>query len=475
MKGNLYDYNGGIYIDKTQERLGLHKNDNYKQLISEIEVVDKKVLVIYQFHLIDQGQYIYMTPGGPINLAKFSEKLYRKYEIQWGLGEIGDEKWAAITRALGWAQFEAVKQFIFDFFERAIVRNITKYNGLVESVTEIQKEQLNEPNLEQKYGSNVSDLEGFKVKDVLLVPQIEPIDFVPDTFVFGPMRWAWGAANWKAVGSEKIAFYDIIGAAFDYIRGEPLILAHEFTHTNPYLQGSPTTLYFDFEMWTALTNDLADDLMWFSHPYLAVPRDTVHTYFGYDTREAYNRIWPERFVSLRDFNRKEYEKNTLRVQEIREALEEFVIEVFFPNFYSDPYFWNSVNLKWCDTAAAWRIMLAFRFEPAIIFDEKKLDPKTGEPVPASVQTKQWLAEQSSKIRDLADEAMKEAGQITEIGEHFSKLDDYNDFIKCPADSSWADVPIEQQKKLIEMIKTMIDNEDPSFIRALWHINRIRNQ
>ncbi len=478
MKDYFYSYNGAVLIDKSAEKLGLHKNENYLQLTSDIEVAGKKVLVIYPYHLLSDPinkEFIYMSPLGPKNLAEFSP-LYRKYEVQWALGHISDQKWTAIKRGLGWAQFEAVKQHLYWCVEKAVAWDVKKYYDFANRVIKKQQELLADPEYAKKINQPIAGLEGFKIGDVMLVPSTEPQDFVPDTLVFGPINGAWGLANWKVIGSEKIAFYDIIAAAYDFIKGYPLVLSHEFTHTNPYLQSTPTDLYFHMEMWTALTNDLADDLMYFSHPYLYVVADEAEVYFGYNVKEAADRIWPNRFATLRDFNRKEYEENIKRVQQIRKVLDDFMFNIFFPTFYADVYFWNTVNVKWCDTAAAWRIMMAFNFEPTVIFDPKKVD-ETGKPIPGSIQTKQWLSEQEAagKIQKLAEEAMKKTGELTELGQKMSKIEDYQGLVKCPADSSMASMPLKKQKEVMAMLEQLMKENDPRFLQALGHLLRIRGR
>lgn len=477
MKESLYGYNGSIYIDKSVEQLGLHKNDNYLQLTSDIEVAGKKVFVIYPYHLLSDPinrEFVYMSPLGPKNLAEFSP-LYEKYKVQWAIGQISNQKWLEIKRALGWAQFEAVKQHLYGCVEKAVTWDVKKYYGFTERVIKKQQELLADPDYAKKINQLIAGLDGFKIGDVMLVPSTEPQDFVPDILVFGPLAGAWGIANWKVIGSERIVFYDIIGASYDFIRGEPLVLSHEFTHTNPYLQGTPTDLYFNLEMWTALTNDLADDLMYFNHPYLYVLVDEVHTFFGYNAGEAANRIWPSRFVSLRDFNRKEYEENIKRVQQIRSGIEDFIV-FFMQNFYSDTYFWNAVNTKWCDTSAAWRIMMAFYFEPVIIFDPKKVD-EAGKPIPGSVQTKQWLAEQEAagKIQKLAKEAMKMTGELTKFGQDVSKIEDYAGLVKCPSDSGFFFMPSKKQKEIIAMLEQLMKENDSRFLQALGHLLRVRGR
>lgn len=479
MKGFFYGYNGPVIIDKSAEKLGLCKNENYLQLTSDIEVAGRKVLVIFPYHLLSDPinkEFIYMSPVGPKNLAEFSS-LYRKYEIQWGLGQINDKKWIAVKRAMGWAQFQAVKQHAFTSLEGAIEANVKTHASLTAKVLKIQEERLDDPKVAENLLKLILGLPDFQVKDILMTPSIIAQEFVPDIYVVGPLPYAWGIANWKIIGSERIVFYDTLGSAYDFIIGKPAILAHEIGHTNPYLQGLPSTLYFDLEIWNTLATDLLlDDFQWFGNWYLLVVQDTVHTYFGYNSNEAAKRIWPNRFVTLRDFNRKEFEENVKKVSQITGVLRKFITEKFFPNFFHDQYFWLTVNTKWCDTSAAWRIMMAFEFEPAVIFDPKKLD-SDGNPVPASVQTKQWLAEQEAagKIKELAEEAMKKTGELTELGQKMSKIEDYAGLVKCPADSGWYFLSPGERKAVQAMMEQLLKENDPRFLKAIGHLLRLKQR
>jgi len=147
-----------------------------------------------------------------------------------------------------------------------------------------------------------------------------------------------------------------------------------------------------------------------------------------------------------------------------------------PTFYSDLYFWNTVNTKWCDTSAAWRIMMAFEFEPTIIFDPKKMD-ETGKIIPGSVQTKQWLAEQEAagKIQKLAEEAMKKTGEITKTGEKMSKIEDLSGLIKCPTDSGFFNMPPEEQKRVQLMLEQLLKENDLRFLNAIGHLLRLKQR
>jgi hypothetical protein len=478
MKGSFYNCNGSITIDKSAQELGLHRNANYLQLTSDIEVAGRKVLVIFPYHLLSDPvnkEFIYMSPLGPKNLAEFSP-LSRKYEIQWGLGQVSDEKWTAVKRALGWAQFQAVKHHAFSSLEEAIENNVAVHYELPARILEVQEKILDNSKVDEDLSKPVRGTE-FQVQDMLMFPHVGPEDFVPDIYIVGPIPGAWGMANWKVIGSERIVFYDTLGSAYDFIINKTAILTHEIGHTNPYLQGLPATLYFDLEVWNTLATDLfLDDFQWFGSGYLPAVQDTIHTFFGYDSREAEKRIWPNRFVNLRDFNRKEFDENAKRVAEIMATLRKFIVEDFFPNFFHDQYFWLSVNTKWCDTIAAWRIMMVFKFEPTCIFDPQKVDAE-GNPIPASVQTKQWLAEQEAagRIKELAEETVKKTGELTDLGQKMSKIEDYAGLVKCPTNSGLFLLPPSEKKTVQAMLEQLLEENDPRFLRAIGYLLRLRGK
>ncbi len=438
-KDLFYGKNGSGIIDKSNAD---YRASGNTEITDVVTIEGKKITTVYtHHHLLKSGMYVFWSHAGEKNLATFSP-LYRKYEIQWGIGKLTDSQWQSVQRVMGWAQFEAVKIFLHEAIKSAVEKDVKDYAemNLTFGVLNARAKLLDDPDYAKRLDDAVPGTNGLKVRDIIPVPLTRAHDFLPDLIIMGPKGFYGGFTNWGTPSSEKIVFLDMLGLALRYVSGWPLV-EHEFVHANPYLQGTPLAFYFDVEMWTALTTDLDDDFTEFMfHPYLSVVRDMVRTFFGYDFEEVNRKVWPTGALGARDIREKEFRANAAEVKKIRAELLKFVKD---PNdgmmvqFYSDPYFWISVNTKYCDTSAVWRILFALRYEPAGLYDPEKKD-KDGNVISPVLQTKNWLMkeEESGRIKELADKALKKTGDQTVFGKKFveAKVFDSSGTATCPVDA-----------------------------------------
>lgn len=457
-KDLFYGYNYLGIIDKSRNDYIARGNT---EIFETITMNDREIKIIYTHHHITKGgMHTFWSPMGEKNLAEFSP-LYRKYEVNWALGKISDDDWKSIKRLLGWAQFEAVKSFVHRAIEWGVAKNVKDYSemNLTNEVLAKRSVLLSDPDYAKKLDETVPGSSNLKVRDLIPVPLTRPEDFLPDLLIVGPRGFYGGFANWKTPGTERIVFLDILGLALWYTTGWSLP-AHEFVHTNPYLQGTPLDLYFDVEMWAALTTDLNDDLTeYLFHQYLSVVRHVVKTYWGYDHEEAARRIFAGSF-GVRDVREKEFRENAVRVKQIRDELLRFIKDPkdgFMVTFYTDPYFWITANTKFCDTSAVFQLLFATKYEPAGIYDSNKKD-KSGKIIPPVIQTKEWLAreEEAGKIKRLAEKAMAETGKETEWAK--KNLSKVTDSIgqKCPVHGRFFFMNEKEQQRFAKFIEPLID-------------------
>lgn len=458
-KDLFYGKNDSGIIDKSSPDYRAAGNTE----ISEVVTVEgKKINIFYtHHHLTSDGMFVFWSRTGPKNLAEFSP-FYRKYEIQWGIGKLTDSQWRDVQRVMGFAQFEAVKNFLHEVIRSAVKKDVKDYAeiNLTAGVLDSRAKLLDDPDYAKRLDDAVLGAGGLKVRDIIPVPLTRVEDFLPDLIIMGPKGIYGGFANWKTPESERIVFLDMLGLALRYVSSWPLA-EHEFVHTNPYLQGTPLTFYFDVEMWAALTTDLDDDFTEFLfHPYLSVVRDMARTFFGYDFEEVKRRVWPTGALGADDIREKEFRANAAEVKKIRVELLKFVKDPkdgLMAQFYRDPYFWIAVNTKYCDTSAAWRILFALRYEPAGLYDPEKKD-KDGNAISPVLQTKSWLMkeEESGRIKDLADKAMKKTGEQTELGKKFveAKVFDASGTAACPVDAKFFFMNEKEKQKFTDTILTL---------------------
>lgn len=457
-KDLFYGANGLGIVDKSRDDYIARGN---AEIIEHMEVAGKSLRIVYtHHHLTKDGMYVYRSQMGEKNLAEFAAPLYRRYEVRWGIGNISDNEWADVQRVLGWAQFEAVRLFVHDAIRTAVEKNVKDYTEmrLTERVLELRSKLLDDPEYKNRLDDRVPGSAQLKVRDIIPVPMTRQEDFLPDLLVVGPRGFYGGFANLKTPGTERIVFLDLLGLALRYVSGWPLV-EHEFVHTNPYLQSTPLDHYYDVEMFAAITTDLENGMReYLHHNYLAVLRDLVETYMGYNHKEVIRRINPES-IGVRDIREDEFRKHVKITKRIREELLRFIKDPengFMVRFYADPYFWVTVNTQYCDTAAALRLMFALRYDPAGIFDPSKKG-QDGKVIPPAEQTKIWLSEQeeSGQIKRLAEAAMKKTGELTEFGRELSKTEELGE-LKCPVHSRFFMLDKQEQQQFIEQLKPVIE-------------------
>lgn len=461
-KDLFYGNNGSGVIDKSNAD---YRASGNTEIVDIVTIEGKKINIIYtHHHLLKSGMYVFWSHTGEKNLAEFSP-LRRKYEIQWGMGKLTDSQWQDVQRVMGWAQFEAVKNFLHDVVRSAVRKDVKDYAEemkLTAGVLEARAKLLDDSDYAKHLDDTVPGTNGLKVRDIIPVPLTRVQDFLPDLIVMGPKGFYGGFTNWGTPGSERVVFLDMLGLVMRYVSGWPLA-EHEFVHANPYLQGTPLAFYFDVEMWTALTTDLDDDFTGFMfHPYLSVVRDMVRTFFGYDFEEVKRKIWPTGAIGARDIREKEFRANATVVKNIRAELLQFVKDPkngFMVTFYTDPYFWLAVNTKYCDTSAVWRILFALRYEPAGLYDPGKKD-KNGNVISPVIQTKDWLMkeEESGRIKELADKALKNTGDQTEFGKKFAqaKVFDLGGAAICPVDARYFFMNEKEKQKFTDTVLVLTD-------------------
>ncbi len=458
IKDLFYGKVGSGLIDKSRENYAASGNT---ELAETITISGKSIRILYtHHHVLSDGMYTFWSRMGEKNLAEFSP-LYRKYEVRWALGNFTDEEWKDIQRVMGWAQFEAVKEFVHQMVQSGLQKNVKDYRdiNLTEEVLAARSILLDDPQYRDHLDDPVPGTPELKIRDIIPVPLTRVEDFLPDLLIVGPKGFYGGFANWKTPGTERIVFLDLLGLALDYVAKRYHLVAHEFVHTNPYLQGLPLGFYYDIEMWADLTTHLEGDLSGFLfHPYLAVVRDTVRTYFGYDFEEASRRIFPNGF-GVRDIREAEFRFHAAEVKKIQQELMRFISDPkdgLMVMFYRDPYYWFAVNTKFCDTAAVWRILFALHYESAGLFDSEKKG-KDGEVISPALQTTEWLMkeEEAGRIKLLAQKAIKKTGEKIELASNISKAQDTKGISKCPVHSRSFLMTESEQKSFRDIVEPLI--------------------
>lgn len=449
---------GVAHIDRS--KLGYEQPSGNTAILTKWKSVAGLVDVLYTHHHVNaQGLFTFWSSvTGEASMARFSP-LYAKYEMLHNAGQLTKAQWFQIQVIVGWAEFTAVRNFTEAMMDEGLDKTVRLQKSLPDRVLALRAGLLADPNYRSRLGLSIPDVPGVSVGDAIRVPWTDPKNFVKPgkmLILITPSEFTGGFTNaYNVPNSESTVMLSLNGLALQYLGGFSLA-AHEFTHANPYLQGMPFSTYFDVEMWADMTANMDDGfLSMMSHPYLSVFREIVQAKFGYNFREVQKRVFPAAFA-VKDVREDEFRKNAKVVREIAAYLQERIVDPengVLVQFYTDPNFWITVNTKYCDSAAAVRIMLGLQFTSAGIYDPEK----SGDPVQ---QTQQWLAqqEQSGKIAALAKKAMAKTSTITEMGEKFAK-DKNNigmDMDFCPADSRFFAGNAAEQKEFRGFVETLVD-------------------
>ncbi|MDP3726420.1 MAG: hypothetical protein Q8R36_04460 [bacterium] len=474
-EGILGESLGRPLIDKSKK--GYQPLSGDTAIFLNLVLGGKETRLAYpEHHVSPDGMHTFWSyTFGEKNLAEFS-LLYKKYEIQWGVGKISDANWNDIKRVLGWAEFEAIHNFAIAMLQEGLSKTVKNYSEmmLTSRVLEKRSELLDDPEYANRLDEKIPGTGGLTNRDIVPVPLTRPEDFVPDLIIVtSSMFWGGFVNAYKVPGSEVISALSIQGLALQYMTGWSLV-AHEFTHANSYLQGQPLSFYFDVEMWTALTNDISDSGVsdYLHAQYLAVIRDLARSYFGYDHKEVSRRIFKRGALGVSDIDEKEFREHAQKIRVIREEILSFVKDPkdgMMVNFYADPHFWLSVNTKFCDTAAVFRVLFALKYEPAGLFDPSNKD-KEGNVKSAEVQTKEWLMQESGKISRLAKEAMKNTGSQSKFVDKSSKLN--SEDLKCPVDSRLFGLDRKEKEELFEIAEMLFKKMESGDLLARVTLERM---
>ena len=408
----------------------------------------KVVTVLYPNHHRREadGMYTFWSrKWGEVNMATYSP-LYAKYEVRSKVmgSTITSEQWKDIQVLLGWSEFKAIQNFteasVTEGLEAAVDDFGPKGMDLTNRVIARRSELLKDPDYAKRWNAKIAGTK-MTMNDLLPVPITTPDYFLPDLLIVPPSKFIGGWVNgFKVKDSERVMMLALDGLAAQYIEGF-ILVKHEMTHTNPTLQGIPSSLYFDVEVYAASVSNLNEGVMsYLLHPYMGIYNEMGYAYFGYDAEAAVKKIFPPAFT-VSNFDEREFRKHIEIMNVIRPELQDLVRnrdDGLMVQYYTDPDFANAVNMKYCDTAAFLRLAFAMRYKPAGIFDPTKVD-SDGKVIPAEVQTAQWLDQEreSGRIARLATRAMGATGSRSKKGDELMKItkaEDMNGMATCPVDS-----------------------------------------
>ena len=193
-----------------------------------------------------------------------------------------------------------------------------------------------------------------------------------------------------------IVYYTPVAMIRDYLMDVPVVLAHEFVHTNKNLQGIPLVWGFDAETFASIPDMLVtgDYLDMWNHGYAADFRELIWVYFRFDFEQARKEVVKTSLMGNLRIDHEKFDEYSQKLEvakaELRTAFKRVMAE-----FYSTPVWWTALNDKLVDDNSVFRVMMAAMYNPTLLGGEEA--------------TMKWLKTNEYKIKRWADEAYAESG------------------------------------------------------------------
>ncbi len=326
-----------------------------------IKIADKEIRFTFHNYVREENKIVYYSPCGKLELSFAEFKLVKKDII------------SAYQEAveIAWQTHQDLNRLILD-----------KIAGL----NQMTSEEL-ERKLKEKVGES-----GVTYGELAQINEIQKQDFVVNEFHFGIIE-AWGL-TWL---NTKRILYSPQARLYDYLNDAPLVIIHELIHANPKLQKIPAAWHFDAELSASFLETLnkkSDLLTFLRHGYLNDIRWASHVFFGLDSEKIYDKIikfrWSTNQIELDEAAFREFEA---KIKLIKEELNSAIFNVILPEFYSNQLYWASVNKRFKDDNAYFKIMMSLTYDPTLLSGHHS--------------TMKWVNENSDKIKELAEEAWKE--------------------------------------------------------------------
>lgn len=293
-------------------------------------------------------------------------------------------------------QFSLVKNDIISSYKTAVDIAWQAHQNLNPRVLEntAKLSKMTQAELQKRLKEQVGD-SGVTYGELAMINEVTKQDFVINEFHLGVIE-AWGL-TWL---NTKKVLYSPQARLYDYLNDEPLVIIHELIHANPKLQRMPVAWHFDAELAASFLQALGEktDVMTFlRHGYLDDIRWASRVFFGFDSEKAFAEIvkfrWSENQSEIDEAAFRKYET---KIKLMRTELRKFIFDVVLPEFYSNQLYWISVNGRFQDENAYFKILMALNYDPTLLDGHHR--------------TMKWMDENSDKIKELSEEAWRETAK-----------------------------------------------------------------
>ena len=214
--------------------------------------------------------------------------------------------------------------------------------------------------------SEKDSLSGLTFREIYGIPRdTQRSDFVPRELHSGYIPELPGVlgAAWLNTG---IVYYNPQARILDYLTGKPIILAHEFMHTNSNLQKFPFSDGFNAELFATLPMLLPESkVFFFFHQYPEEWREIVWVFTGFDFTRARKEIIRFNYGGNLVVNEEKYKEYFL----MQEAIKKEFLPAFsdaLKSYYSNQLWWAAFNERLRDPTVIFKMYVAQNYDPTLL-------------------------------------------------------------------------------------------------------------
>ncbi|MEK6760485.1 MAG: hypothetical protein AABX93_01025 [Nanoarchaeota archaeon] len=233
---------------------------------------------------------------------------------------------------------------------------------------------------------------------------IEPIDFVPNTVIFGNNTATDKGVIHAAVNTDSgIMYLTPLSVKIEHIGDSLEITRHEMVHANRKMQNFTLNKMMDAELFASfpwLDNTVSHKEL--DHDYLNSLKWTVKSYMCFDIDQAREELFTGMPGPIRSYAFKTNEANLEKFrkyskwidaakQTLKKAVRNSLVE-----FYSDPSWFGALNERLGYDNAGFDLLMSQQLEPTCLGGPGK--------------TLEWVVENRGKIDSLWKKAIKEVDE-----------------------------------------------------------------
>lgn len=325
------------------------------------------------------------------------------------------------------AEFDKLKfAWANHIVESAYHLTFEKFKDLRQRQMNVYEKVLRENNLlsEEETVKDILAKNKDLAADMMFVaPEFKLEDFLPKQVFIRPMRSEGGMIMGLCMLETGIVVYDPSSLVFDYLQYSDVAL-HEMVHKNSYLQTLIGGTYYDLEVQTSMTERYSAGWSYLFHPYMRGLNKTGKILFSLDDTRARREILEDKggFNTI-SFNAEAVNYYLPKAAEVKEAMSEFLMNRFLPEFYLHKLFWACVGDELVDKKGAFMVALvhdfAFSYLGGPVETMKQL--QENEPIILEVYEKAREKSEKEKAKNENNDQRAFYGRISETAETVERL------------------------------------------------------